>query len=149
MIALPETLPRFPLAQQRLTTARSGNAHALHPKGFSRVPLFHRAPASPTTDKSPADHWRVDRRIPLALIFAVVVQTLGAFWWAAQISANMSALRDRVVALPSVAVADQGRQMAAIDAKLSATQESIKEMKSIVMDMMRGATLPTRGGRDR
>ena len=42
------------------------------------------------------DHWTVDRRIPLALIFAIFMQTIGAVWWAASTSNRVDALEKRM-----------------------------------------------------
>lgn len=43
-----------------------------------------------TTDPA-SGNWHLDKRIPIALIMAVVVQTIGAVWWAATISAQVEA----------------------------------------------------------
>lgn len=37
-------------------------------------------------------HWSVDKRVPLALIFMLMVQTAGAIWWAATISGRVEVL---------------------------------------------------------
>lgn len=33
-------------------------------------------------------HWSLDKRVPLALIFAMLMQTAAIVWWAADLSAN-------------------------------------------------------------
>lgn len=38
------------------------------------------------------EHWHLDKRVPIALIFAIVVQTAGAFWWASDISGRVARL---------------------------------------------------------
>jgi len=43
--------------------------------------------------------WHLDKRVPVALIFAIFAQTAGAIWWAANINSrveNNTALIDRV-----------------------------------------------------
>ena len=34
--------------------------------------------------------WHLDKRVPLALIIALVIQTIGAFWWAATIQERVN-----------------------------------------------------------
>jgi len=58
------------------------------------------------------EHWHLDKRVPLALIFAIVIQTAGAFWWASDISrrvanlesnqTNANLLIERIVKLETV-----------------------------------------------
>ena len=36
--------------------------------------------------------WHLDKRVPLALIFALLVQTSGAFWWASNIDSRVAEL---------------------------------------------------------
>lgn len=36
--------------------------------------------------------WHLDKKVPLAIIFALVLQTVGAIWWAAQIDNRVSAI---------------------------------------------------------
>ena len=38
------------------------------------------------------ERWHVGKEIPLALIFAIAVQTIGAIWWAAGISNKLDTL---------------------------------------------------------
>ncbi len=38
------------------------------------------------------NHWHLDKRVPVALILAIMVQTIGAVWWAASLSARVDAL---------------------------------------------------------
>lgn len=37
-----------------------------------------------------SNKWIIDKHIPLAFIFAVIVQTGGAFWWASAISSAVN-----------------------------------------------------------
>jgi len=40
------------------------------------------------------EHWHLDKRVPIAMIFAIIIQTGGAFWWAANISNRVEQLED-------------------------------------------------------
>ncbi len=41
-------------------------------------------------------NWHLDKRVPVALIIAIVTQTLGIVWWAATISARVDGLQGRI-----------------------------------------------------
>lgn len=43
--------------------------------------------------------WHVGKEIPLAMIFAILVQTMGAIWWAAVLSTKLDDLSYQVAAL--------------------------------------------------
>lgn len=90
------------------------------------------------------DHWSLDKRVPVAVIAMLFIQTGGAFWWAATTSANIGALSQRIEVLEksnALQIA-QGNAISALDAKVSATQESIKEVKSMVMGLFNANILP-------
>ena len=40
-------------------------------------------------------HWHLDKRIPVAIITAIALQTFGAVWWAASLSARVDVLESR------------------------------------------------------
>ena len=40
--------------------------------------------------------WHLDRRVPIALIVTIVMQTIGIVWWAASISARVDVLERRL-----------------------------------------------------
>lgn len=42
---------------------------------------------------TPPEPWHLDKRIPIAIIFALLTQTAGAVWWASAMSSNVDALR--------------------------------------------------------
>ena len=41
-------------------------------------------------------HWHLDRRVPVALIVTIIMQTIGIVWWAASISARVQVLERRL-----------------------------------------------------
>lgn len=54
------------------------------------------------TRKAPdAEAWHLDRRVPIALIVTLAVQTAGMVWWAASLSSRVDEQSRRVVALES------------------------------------------------
>jgi hypothetical protein len=38
--------------------------------------------------------WHLDKRVPVAIIFALLIQTAGAVWWASAMSSSVAALRE-------------------------------------------------------
>lgn len=46
--------------------------------------------------RSGQEHWHLDKRVPMALIFAIVLQTAGAFWWASKVDATQAAMDKRL-----------------------------------------------------
>lgn len=34
--------------------------------------------------------WHLDKRVPIAMIFAIFMQTAGAFWWAGTVDARLA-----------------------------------------------------------
>lgn len=45
-----------------------------------------------TKAKMSKQHWSIDKRVPLALIFAIIAQSIAAVWWAATISGRVDQL---------------------------------------------------------
>lgn len=45
------------------------------------------------------ESWHVGKEIPLAMIFAIFMQTIGAVWWAATLSTKLDDLSYQVAAL--------------------------------------------------
>lgn len=38
------------------------------------------------------DHWTLDKRVPLAIIFALIVQSTGIVWWGASLNERVAQL---------------------------------------------------------
>ena len=47
------------------------------------------------------EHWTIDKKVPLAFIFALVVQLLGFLWWASGASTRLTAAESTLVELKS------------------------------------------------
>src|SRR3546814_5575656 len=70
------------------------------------------------------ENWHLDRRVPLALILALTVQTGGIVWWAATLQANGEALQTRVEKL--AAQASSGLQIGERIARLEERLEGVR-----------------------
>lgn len=77
----------------------------------------------------PMDSWHLDKRVPVAIIGALALQTLGVGWWAATMQTRQEAHERRIVALEA---ADAKHMDAA--GKAAETLVSIKTMQ----EAMRG-----------
>ena len=73
------------------------------------------------------EHWVVDRRIPLALILAIVAQTGGIVWWAASASERLANLEKRIES-----AGPQGDRLTRVEVKLENLQDGITEIKRLI-----------------
>lgn len=71
--------------------------------------------------------WHLDKKVPLALIFAILVQTAMGFWWA-------SGLTERVVVLERGAVnsAPQGDRLTRVEVKVDGVQRTLDKIEALV-----------------
>lgn len=37
-------------------------------------------------------HWHLDKKVPISLLFAILIQTSGAFWWASGVEKSIQRL---------------------------------------------------------
>jgi hypothetical protein len=72
-------------------------------------------------------HWTVDRRVPLALIVAMAIQTAGAVWWASNVSERVNNLEKR-----AEVTAPQGDRLTRVEVKIESIQEGITEIKRLI-----------------
>ncbi len=47
-------------------------------------------------EKENGRDWYLDKRVPVALIIAIVTQTIGIVWWAATLSARVDGIQERI-----------------------------------------------------
>lgn len=64
--------------------------------------------------------WHLDKRVPLALIFAIVVQTATIFWWASAISQRVAALEAE-----RAATADYQGRIVRLETQIAGLQETM------------------------
>ena len=79
-------------------------------------------------------HWHLDKRVPVAIIFAIFAQTAGAIWWAASIQgrvaaneASISRLTDNSEVLRS-AVHEQAVQLGRIEEQITGLRSDIQRV---------------------
>jgi hypothetical protein len=83
-------------------------------------------------------HWHLDKRVPVAIIFAILLQTGGAIWWAANISARVGANETAVARLTDsgevlrAAVHEQAVQLGRIEEQINGLRADIQRMLSAI-----------------
>jgi hypothetical protein len=73
------------------------------------------------------DKWHLDRRVPIALIMAIVVQTSGLVWWASSLSERVSSLektRD--------ATAPQADRLTRVEVKIENVQTTVERIERLI-----------------
>lgn len=75
--------------------------------------------STPAPSADPAgEHWHLDKRVPLALIATLFLQTAGIVWWASGINTRVESLE----ASMRITGADRDR-LARVEEKLEGTKE--------------------------
>lgn len=76
-------------------------------------------------------HLTLDRHVPLALIAAVIFQSMCAVWWASTITAQLGTTTARVEILERMATANQtlSLSVARLEEKMQNIQDTLKEVR--------------------
>lgn len=84
------------------------------------------------------EQWHLDKRVPLALIVTIAVQTAGAIWWAASMSERMDQIERRMdnaaVRSQNVdnLVAQQATQIAVLVSRIDDQTRRIEETNDLL-----------------
>lgn len=105
---------------------------------------------APATPKDPAEaSWHFDRRIPVALLGSLAVQTALIIWWAAGVSSFMTTttikeaeLTKRVEAVEG-ASDDVDRRLVRFEVLLEGQTEQIRELRAILTEIRDTVGAPT------
>jgi hypothetical protein len=71
--------------------------------------------------------WHLDKRVPIALLLAILAQTGGGFWWAATTSERINNLEKRADIF-----APQADRLTRVEVKLEVLQEGVTEIKRLL-----------------
>ena len=91
----------------------------------------------------PVEHWHLDKRVPVAIIFAILVQTAGAVWWASGMTERMGQIERRMdnAAVRSQnidnIVASQATQIAVLVARIDEQTRRIEETNDLLREYLR------------
>ena len=71
--------------------------------------------------------WHLDKRIPIALIATIIVQTMAAVWWAGTSSARLDHIERRVDQMTP-----QAERIVRMETKIENIGTSINEIKALL-----------------
>ena len=72
-------------------------------------------------------HWHLDRRVPLALIVTIVMQTAGLVWWASSISERVNSLeRTREATAP------QSDRLTRVEVNLENVKQGVERIERLI-----------------
>ncbi len=77
--------------------------------------------------KADDGNWHLDKKVPIAMIMAIILQTGGMVWWAASASERLNALERK-----ADASAPQAERLARVETNLESVKDGILEIKSIL-----------------
>jgi len=84
--------------------------------------------------QSPEQAWNLEKRVPVALIFALLFQTVGAIWWASgltqQVEQNVSAISTLDTSMQSDRRATQLQavQMGRVEEQISGLRNDVSRL---------------------
>lgn len=71
--------------------------------------------------------WHLDKRVPIALIVSILMQTAGIVWWGATTSERLNSLERK-----ADQAATQPERLTRVETKLESVQDGISEIKAIL-----------------
>jgi hypothetical protein len=82
---------------------------------------------SATPETTPDNHWSLDKRIPIALIATLAIQTGGVLVWAGQVSQRIDMLERQSAEQKSF-----GERITRVEVTVETVKETTKDMKDAV-----------------
>lgn len=81
----------------------------------------------------PSDsRWHLDKRVPIALIVTIAIQTGSIVWWAATVTARLERLEEK-----TAVVAPQSDRLTKVEVQLEVVKEGIIEIKRLIQGAMK------------
>lgn len=71
-------------------------------------------------------HWTLDKRVPLAFIFAIAVQTAGVIWWASSLSNVVAAQGQKIAVLETQRA---GERLAVVEATIGDVKSQLNRIE--------------------
>lgn len=72
-------------------------------------------------------HWTIDKRVPLALILTISIQTCGIVWWASGLTTRVEQLERQAQAM-----APQDTRLTRVEVRLDNVVDGISEIKALL-----------------
>lgn len=73
------------------------------------------------------DNWHLDKKVPVAIIAAMLIQTGGIVWWAAQTSERLTSVERRIES-----TAPQADRLTRVEVKVDNLIDGVSDIKSIL-----------------
>lgn len=83
------------------------------------------------------DHWSLDKKVPIALVITIIIQTLGIAWWAATLSSQVNYLESRVTKAEGIIEREAVSTRLASD-RLIRVEEGVKALLEFARRVERG-----------
>lgn len=77
-------------------------------------------------------HWHLDKRVPIALIVTICMQTAAAIWWASALDSRVSALEIR-----TAEYSGRGERIIRLETLIIEMGKSIDELKLLIREQQR------------
>jgi hypothetical protein len=71
--------------------------------------------------------WKIDRHVPVALIFAMVIQTTGGIWYASQMAQRLADVETKLVQM-----GPQGDRLTKLETKFDSVIEKLGDIKDVL-----------------
>lgn len=72
-------------------------------------------------------HWTIDKRVPLALILTISIQTCGIVWWASGLTTRVEQLERQ-----ASAVAPQADRLTRVEVRIDNIADGVSEIKALL-----------------
>jgi hypothetical protein len=82
------------------------------------------------------EQWHLDRRVPVAIIFAIAMQSAGAIWWASSVNERMEQIERRQESQSQRGeradslLADQGQRIAVLTEAVANTNRNLERLQN-------------------
>ena len=86
--------------------------------------------------RGPQEQWHLDKKVPIAIILALMAQTAGAIWWASAMSQRVTALEAKENAAATVAPIQSDR-LTRVETKVETIQRDVTEIKSDIKSLIK------------
>lgn len=79
-------------------------------------------------DRDPAaSSWHVDKRVPIALMITIGIQTAGIVWWASDISARVGYVERQIST-----TAPQADRLTRVEVRVESIQEGVNRIERMI-----------------
>ena len=93
------------------------------------------------SDYPNGNRFYIDRRIPIALILALLAQTMGAAWWASSMNSRVNVI-ERSIADRSPFISRNSDRLTKVETKLESIEHNTSEIQHDVKRLLRGNQPP-------